>query len=377
MQKMRKYLIIASAALVLGACNKKASNGGDESKPGYKVTGKINNLSEGKIYLDELGEAQFISRDTAEIKADGTFVLEGNVPEPGIYKLGLNNQDMILFVLDNKEIQIEATAPDMAKNYTVKGSEDSERIKDLNSIMIGTDSRLKELNQRYITASTTGDQAAMKAIEKEFYTIQEENQKSLKKFIRENPNSVVAAYATTYLINPEQEFAFTDSMNNVFQKTLPDSKYTKALSAKIQKTGGTAIGVTAPEIKLPSPDGQEIALSSLRGKYVLIDFWASWCGPCRKENPNVVRMYNKYKDKGFEIFGVSFDQNKDKWVQAIAADKLTWPHVSDLKGWESSAAQLYGITSIPHTILLDKEGKIIAKNLRGEALEQKLAEVLK
>jgi peroxiredoxin len=137
-----------------------------------------------------------------------------------------------------------------------------------------------------------------------------------------------------------------------------------------------AVGQAAPDITLPSPDGKNVSLSSLRGKYVLIDFWASWCGPCRQENPNVVRMYNKYKDKGFEIFGVSLDESRDKWLKAIAMDKLTWPHVSDLKGWSSAAAQLYNIQAIPQTLLLDKEGKIIAKNLRGKALEEKLASLL-
>ncbi len=120
-----------------------------------------------------------------------------------------------------------------------------------------------------------------------------------------------------------------------------------------------------------------VSLHDLKGKYVLVDFWASWCGPCRGENPNVVAAFNKYKDKGFTVFGVSFDQNKDKWMQAIAADKLAWTQVSDLKGWGNEAGKIYGITSIPQNILLDKEGKIVAKNLRGADLDAKLAEIIK
>ncbi|MDX1940132.1 MAG: TlpA disulfide reductase family protein [Saprospiraceae bacterium] len=135
------------------------------------------------------------------------------------------------------------------------------------------------------------------------------------------------------------------------------------------------VGGTAPDFTQKTPAGEEMKLSDLRGKVVLVDFWASWCGPCRRENPNVVKMYNEYKDKGFEILGVSLDQDKGRWLQAIEKDGLTWRHVSDLKGWQNEVAQLYSVSAIPHTILLDAEGKIIARNLRGPALENKLAEL--
>jgi peroxiredoxin len=135
-------------------------------------------------------------------------------------------------------------------------------------------------------------------------------------------------------------------------------------------------GQEAPEITLPTPEGGEMSLSDLRGKVVLIDFWASWCKPCRAENPRVVQMYNQYKDQGFEIFGVSLDRTKDAWVTAIEKDGLEWPHVSDLKFWQSAAAQAYGVSAIPHTVLLDRNGKIVAEKLRGPALEAKVASLL-
>lgn len=161
-----------------------------------------------------------------------------------------------------------------------------------------------------------------------------------------------------------------------YVNNFPHKPKAEEYKRNLQQYGKARLGRVAPDLAFQSPEGKEIKLSSLKGKIVLIDFWASWCGPCRKENPSVVRTYQQYSPKGFEIFSVSLDQQKEKWVQAIQQDNLTWKnHVSDLKGWQSAAAQLYGVTSIPYTVLLDKEGKIIAKNLRGPALEQKLAEI--
>ncbi|HSI91425.1 MAG TPA: TlpA disulfide reductase family protein, partial [Adhaeribacter sp.] len=363
---MKKTLIVlVSAVTLLGACNKKGTTA-ETSDNGYRITGKFKNASEGsKVFLDELGEQQFVSRDTAEIGKDGSFEMTGTVPETGIYKLALDPQNAILFVLDNKKIEIEADANNISETYTVKGSKDSELLKELNGLMLGAQKQMEGLKQRYISASNQDLTDSVKAVEAAATRVQEQSNRKFKSFIRKNPNSVMSVYSTLTLINPDEDYAFADSMLTVYKKTQPTSKYTKALTDRLSSLGSVTVGRQAPEITLPTPDGKTMSLSSLRGKYVLIDFWASWCGPCRRENPNVVKMYNQYKDKGFEIFGVSFDQSKEKWVKAIADDKLTWPHVSDLKGWESAAAGLYNITAIPHTILIDPQGKIVAKNLRG------------
>jgi peroxiredoxin len=149
-----------------------------------------------------------------------------------------------------------------------------------------------------------------------------------------------------------------------------------ALAERAEILKRVAVGQKAPDFTLNDPEGNPVSLSSLQGKYVMIDFWASWCRPCRQENPNVVRMYNKYRDKGFEILGVSLDEDRNKWVKAIEDDQLTWTHVSDLQRWGSAPGKLYGVNSIPHTVLIDPAGIIIANNLRGAALEQKLQEIL-
>ncbi|MFD2244802.1 TlpA disulfide reductase family protein [Pontibacter ruber] len=369
--KYNKFAALAFSVALLAGCqgNKSASNGET-----YTIQGKLQNATPGKIYLFELGEQQFVARDTAEITQEGSFKFEGKVSEPTLYRVGLDQQNGMMLVLDkNDNIKVEADAKDLNGTVKIQGSEDSELFQQLNKLVTESRQKEQELGQKFNQAMSEGKTQEAEAIRQEYMNMQ----KDLKKFLAQHPESVVSAFGTLNLINPQTDFAFADSMANLYAAKLPNSKYTTALNERLKGFRTTAVGAVAPDISLPTPDGGSVALSSLRGKYVLIDFWASWCGPCRKENPNVVRMYNEYKDKGFEIFGVSLDQSKEKWVKAIADDKLTWPHVSDLKGWESAAAQLYGVDAIPQTILLDKEGKIIAKNLRGAELEAKLASLLK
>jgi peroxiredoxin len=374
---MKKIWLMVSVLALFSACNKPGAMTNGDTASSYKVSGKIANVNGGRIILDELGERQFVSRDTAEIKPDGTFVFEGKVTEPGLYKLNLGpEQPQVLFVLDNKNIQVEADAQDVMNTLKFNGSTDSDLLHNLNSRMVNFQTEMGELEQRFIAANEAGQQDSIQFLQEKASSAQEQVVASILAFIRQNPNSVVSAYATQTLLQPEQHFAFIDSMNTVFASTLPNSKYTKSLEQIVQERRNTATGSLAPDFTLPNPDGKQVSLSSLRGNYVLIDFWAAWCGPCRKENPNVVRMYDRFKNKGFEIIGVSLDQSKEKWVKAIADDKLPWVHVSDLQGWESSAAQLYNVSAIPHTVLLDKEGNIIARDLRGAQLEKKLESLM-
>lgn len=184
-------------------------------------------------------------------------------------------------------------------------------------------------------------------------------------------------YSTFIKIFLPHDQATARSLAVAYEKEYPKSTFAIRYIKTIPK-GAPAVGEEAPDIKLTDPSGKVVALSSLKGKIVLLDFWASWCGPCRKENPNVVRAYDTYKDKGFTVYSVSLDNNKDNWTQAILKDGLKWEsHVSDLKGWQSSAAQLYGVRGIPATFLLDKDGKVVATNLRGESLENMLESLCK
>jgi thiol-disulfide isomerase/thioredoxin len=381
MLKMKSLLIVGAVLGMANACTKNTppTAGTTDGAAGYQLSGQLTNAPAGtKLYLAELGETQFISRDTATLDDKGNFRFTGTVPEPGLYQVKTTDQSQLLLALSNgSRIELSGDAQKLAETYTVKGSTDSELLQQLNRTMQQSKGQMSQLEARYNQNAAANRTDSMQAIEKMFYDAQARSTKSIKTLVQQNPKSVVSAFVVANLINPEEQFGFVDSMTTQFKTTLPDSRYTKALVAKIEPMRSTAVGAAAPEISLLAPDGKPLPLSSLRGKYVLIDFWASWCGPCRRENPNVVRAYNKYKGKGFEIYGVSFDQDRGKWLKAIEADGLTWKHVSDLKGWESATGQTYSIKSIPASVLLDPQGRIIGKNLRGEALEAKLASVLK
>jgi len=207
-------------------------------------------------------------------------------------------------------------------------------------------------------------------------------------FIDKNIESPAILSAAKDLFDPAYQMVYLKKIEATLSKTMKDSPFHTSLKGNIAKmqqqqvqqpkqNGIAQIGQLAPELNFDSPSGKNITLSSLKGQVVLIDFWASWCKPCRMENPNVVRLYNEYKDKGFTIYSVSLDKDKTRWENAIKQDGLIWPnHVSDLKGWQSKASALYGVTGIPYTVLIDKDGKVIATSLRGIQLEQKLKEIL-
>jgi peroxiredoxin len=199
---------------------------------------------------------------------------------------------------------------------------------------------------------------------------------NIETFIKEQPASIVSAFVLYRYFSPGLSADEVVKYTNLLDKSLEHTQYVKLLRELPNALRSTAIGQQAPDFELPGPDGKLVKLSDHFGKYLLVDFWAAWCGPCRRENPNIVRVFNKYKDKGFSVFGVSLDSKKEAWIQAIQKDGLNWPQVSDLLFWESGPAKLYGIRGIPGNVLLDRSGKIIARNLRGEELEKKIAELL-
>ncbi len=200
-------------------------------------------------------------------------------------------------------------------------------------------------------------------------------QDNLANYAEENFGNSIALFYAAVRLNPERHLIFMTKIADWFSRNRPELDLTKQFNLRVERFKKLAIGLTAPDIKMKTATGKEVMLSSLKGKYVLLDFWASWCMPCRVENPNYARLYKKYKASGFEIFSISIDTNLRLWQQAAKRDKISWIDTSDLGGWQSESAKIYNVSSIPANFLLDKNGKIIAKNLRGKELEKKLREL--
>lgn len=236
----------------------------------------------------------------------------------------------------------------------------------------------QKMQADFNVAMQNNDVNAQNAIKAEYQNLNGKYMSGLKDFIKSHPKSAVSGYIIANdLNNPSIPLTELIEALTYIDKSIENTAYIKTANKRVNDAKGTMVGYTATTFSQSNTEGKTVNLTDFRGKYVLIDFWASWCKPCRMENPNVVAAYNRFKDKGFTVLGVSMDSNKDAWVTAIKQDNLTWTHVSDLKGWGNEVGKLYGVTGIPQNYLLDKEGKIVAKDLRGPALDEKLAEIIK
>jgi thiol-disulfide isomerase/thioredoxin len=342
------------------------------------IKGKVNELvPNGKVYLSTINDAGVrIPLDSVIVNKDHTFTIVPNLQNGGgFFQFDVYNQQKTTLIIEEGD-QVNILADGRAGGVlTATGSKNTEYYKKLNDVSGVMKAKTAVLEKAFQEAIEKKDMPKQEALRAEYMAAQTETINKIKGYFPEMGTSLVALYATNFL-NPEEEVPFLKVIADKF--TAVNSKNPQVLTflAKIKKLGGITVGAPSPEISLRTPAGDTLNLSSLKGKYVLIDFWASWCGPCRRENPNVVKMYEKFKGKPFEIFGVSLDKDYDSWIKAIKADNLGWKHVSDLLYWQSSVVNDFAIKGIPQTYLLDKDGVIIAKNLRGPALEAKLDEVL-
>jgi thiol-disulfide isomerase/thioredoxin len=332
-----------------------------------------------KIYLEYINEQGKVAKvDSASPSAQRKVTFKGQVKDQGAFYLvnffDTPKPQKVLLILEGGEtIDVVADGINNEEgkgDFTLKG--DYPNVKymlELLAISKEMEAKVRKWNQEIQV-----DQKQEKRIQAEFTQAQAASTSKIKALIPLMGSHLVALWATNFL-PAEKEMASLVDIADRLGKARPNHPQVQQFVNNLQRLQGVNEGAMAPEINLATPAVPTLALSSLRGKYVLIDFWASWCGPCRRENPNVVKTYATYKDKGFEIFGVSLDQNREAWLKAIETDKLVWKHVSDLQYWNSAGAQAYQVNSIPQTFLVDPTGRIIAKGLRGAALDNYLAKL--
>jgi peroxiredoxin len=375
---MRKYLLVISLFAFLASCNNKpgAGNGVTATDSTFVINGNIAGLDTGKIIFGHRAGDEKVY-DTVEIKS-GAFQYTGKVPaSDGInsYSCMLpgKGEDRVDILVQNANLQFTAKADSFAA-ASVKGSPAQDDLNVFSQQTKDVDAAMSALGKLY---TETKDKAVKDSLNKVYDQYDSVIQSYVPGFVSAHPHSYASAYiiSRTLLINPKVEVL--ERVYNSLDSIVKVSKFGKVVVDVLGAAHKTAVGQVAPDFTMNDRDGKPVALSSLRGKYIFLDFWASWCGPCRRENPNIVEAYAKFHSAKFDILGVSLDSEKDNWEMAIEKDKLTWQHVSDLKGWGNAAAKMYGIRAIPANLLLDKEGKILARNLYGSDLEKKLKEVLK
>lgn len=371
---MKRLLVIALSCIAIYGCSSNAENE-KSSDSGFAISGNLQNADSSWVLLQKRAEGKWVSLDSAQV-FNGQFTLSGSTDSPEMHYLKIGDRRGYTPVfMENSQITISGDA-DSLQNISISGSVLHNKYKAHNESLKPFRERIKELLPKYDIADSLGDAIMEAELDSIYEAIYDEQNEFTKTVIADNSENALGPYLTSNIYyNDEKLEELEGIMSNFTGDATISSSYIK-LTGMIATWKSVAVGQPAVEIIQADSTGTDLALSSLKGNYVLIDFWASWCGPCRKENPNVVKLYNEMHDKGFEILGVSFDTDRAKWLKAIEDDGLTWPHVSDLQGWSNAAGKLYGVNAIPHTVLLDKEGIIIAKNLRGEELREKLEELL-
>jgi thiol-disulfide isomerase/thioredoxin len=341
----------------------------------FRVNGIIEQTEGGVVYLLQEVDGALKKVDSTAIRG-GEFTLEGEIASPEMFFLQVNNSDEYARVfLTATEISVQLDVQNLAK-AAVSGSPVHDEYAAAMAIVTPYEEELNHLFEWFRNPKITLNAEMNDSISKLADDIYLRQNTAIQEWVETHYNSPAAAYMVNRFLIFEADYALISRWADAFSAQIPDNKYVQLLVERKAILAASADGMQAPDFQLPDSNGVALSVSSLKGKVVLIDFWASWCGPCRRENPNVVKIYDEYSSRNFEILGVSFDESREAWLQAVREDQLPWLHVSDLQGWRSSAGILYGINSIPHTVLLDTAGKVVGHNLSGDALRTKLEELL-
>ncbi len=380
--KLKTLRMAAAGLLIMTGCAKQAN---------FTIDGKLNGSSKDSLIFEEMTEKSLEPRATIMTDASGAFSFSDTAANPRLFFIRTTQKEYVMMmVMAGEKINITADKGKINETVKISGSPQSELVLEMNRQLIRATDKLDSLGAQFQSLKGRGnDPEAETWIQTQYGKLMEEQKTYITDFIQKHSTEPASLLALSNqlgqqpVLNPRTDFDLFEKVDVQLFKRYPKSalvlnlhKYVAAMRPQIQTANSqaklTGTGAIAPEISLPDPDGKTQSLSSLRGKIVLVDFWAGWCAPCRRENPNLVKAYNKYHSKGFEIFQISLDKTKPEWVAAIKQDGLNWIHVSDLKYWSSPVARQYGIESIPANYLLDKDGKIIGSNLRGADLEAEL-----
>jgi peroxiredoxin len=364
---MKKVVYLFLLSVIGASCS---------TKPHYVIRGKIAGSDSITFYLQKREAGKTVSFDSA-VSRRGSFTMKGGpIDYPQLIQLVAGNtRKRTSFYLENSDITVQGSLDSLFK-ADITGSKTQDEYKTFVNSNKSLSDKYSALVIKYQAASQSGNTASMSAFEKQLDSLQTQMTDLQKTFVKTNPKSYVTPSILVGL-SYEMEADEIESMVNGLDTSIAALPPVKSLKDRVAIMKKVSVGQKAPDFTLNDVNGNPVALyAKIGSKLLLIDFWAGWCNPCRMENPNVVKVYNEFHKKGFDVFGVSLDQKKELWVKAIADDKLTWTEVSDLQYWNSAAAKLYAVNSIPANFLLDETGQIIGKNLRGEALYTKVNEVL-
>ena len=336
---------------------------------GFTISGNVQGLADGEVKITTTQGDKIIATGTAK---NGVFTLKGTLEEPGLYWLTMGKEQAQYVFLENSPIKITGSKAAI-KNIKIEGSQSHKEFLVFQQIF---NPLFANLNAVVMEINRTAEEDKKEALMNQYREALSKLNSEVEKFIATRRSTYVSLFVISVTLQASENILDVERRFNLLDAALKNSKSGKELSDYIAYAKVGAVGTDAIDFTQNDVNEKPVKLSQFKGKYVLVDFWASWCKPCRLENPNVVKAFSKFKDKNFTILSVSLDQEKELWLQAIEKDNLTWTHVSDLQLWNNAAAQAYHVQSIPQNFLVDPNGKIVAKDLRGEDLEKKLCELL-